>query len=122
MEDQRRLTFLPLATAGGRPLHEILRRVPAPRGTAAGFRAVGRRRAAARSGEEGEIPHAGALPDGAIGKMHAEEFHAAVRARPGIVAIVVAVGAPPRHLPAARRFLHVRTRSRITNPEKKNSG
>lgn len=63
----------------------------------------GRAAAAAGSGgEQGEVPHAGALADGgAIGESHPEDLDPAVGARPGVVPVVAAVRAPPRH-PAPR--------------------
>ena len=45
----------------------------------------------------GQISHASTLPDAAVGEAHAEELDAAVGARAGVVAIVAAMRAPPRH-------------------------
>lgn len=60
-----------------------------------------RRRPGAGAGSRvvGEVPHAGALPDGPIGEAHPEELHPAVGASPRVVPVVAAVRAPPRHLP-----------------------
>lgn len=44
-----------------------------------------------------EIAHTSALPNGTVGQSDTEELDAAVGARAGVVAIVAAMGAPPRH-------------------------
>lgn len=58
---------------------------------------VGGGGSAGGSGEQGEVPHAGALADGSIGEAHPEDLDPAVGARPGVVPVVAAVRAPPRH-------------------------
>ncbi|RWV89552.1 hypothetical protein GW17_00048296 [Ensete ventricosum] len=116
--DRERFTLLSLAAAGRRALDEILRRVSVRRGATSGLG----RRATAGSGKEGEVPHASALPNGSIGEPHPEELDATVRARPGVVAIVAAVGAAPRHLPGARRVLLLCLRSSISESPRRSQG
>lgn len=50
-----------------------------------------------RPGIVGQIAHASALADAAVGQANAEELDASVGAGPGVVAIVAAMRAAPRH-------------------------
>lgn len=96
------LTLLAVAGGGGGALDEVVGGV-AVGGGGGGVGAVGGGGAAAGGsgggGEEGEVPHAGALADGAIGEAHPEDLDTAVGARPRVVPVVAAVRAPPRHPP-----------------------
>lgn len=100
-------TFLALAAARRRTLHEILRRVAIGRGAIDALRAVCCWRrpsdATSRSGVVAQIPHASTLPDRSIRETHPKQLHPAVGARPRVVSIVAAVGALPRH--PARHYL-----------------
>lgn len=60
-----------------------------------------------------QIPHTSTLPNGAVGQSDSEELHAAIGTSPGVVPIVAAMRAPPRHRSAAgsigkrRRFSEI---------------
>lgn len=92
-----RNTFLALAVGGGGPLHEVVGGVSLGGGVVGDVGGGGAAAGAGGSGEQGEVPHAGALADGSVGEAHPEDLDPAVGARPGVVPVVAAVRAPPHH-------------------------
>lgn len=94
-------TFLALTAARRRSRHKVLRRVPFSCSAAPYLVAIDRRRRSTspsvRSGVMAEIAHAGTLPNGSISEPHSEQLHPPIRARPRVMAVVAAMGAPPRH-------------------------
>lgn len=99
-EDDDELTFLAFSRVVG-GLDESVRDIPV--GGGAGLRMLGRGgRIVSGAGVMAQIVHAHTLAHvhaaHAVRQPHAEQAHAAVRARPAVVAIEAAVRAPPAHL------------------------